>query len=79
MNHLRKIDMKASGENIRKRCEQAGLNPKELSRTFDIDISTVYYWFQGKSLPRFDIAYGLAQLCGCYLDDLIVLEETENV
>ena len=70
--------MKATGENIKSRCEQAKITPKDIAHTFNLDLSTVYYWYQGKALPRFDIAYNLAEMCGCKIDDLVVLEKEEN-
>ena len=70
--------MKLTGENIKSHCEKANLSPKELSRLFNIDISTIYYWFNGKTLPRFDIAYNIADLCNCTLDNLIVLQQEEE-
>ena len=71
--------MKQTGENIKEKCEKAGLSPKELSRTFDMDISTIYYWFQGKTMPRFDIAYALADMCSCKIDDFIIpIKEAEE-
>jgi len=75
---LKKIDMKATGENIKNICEKVELAPKDISRLFNIDLSTVYYWFQGKVLPRFDIAYNLADMCNCKIDDFIVPEEEEE-
>ena len=77
---MKKIDMKATGENIKRKCEQVGMSPKDLSRELNLDISTVYYWFQGKTLPRFDTAYSIAEICECDMDDLIILrEEDEDV
>ena len=78
------IDAKATGENIRKRCDDAGLTPEYLSRVLNLDLSTLYYWFQGKSLPRWEVAVVLADMLKCHLDDLIVTvveqdEEEENV
>ena len=78
---MKRIDMKATGENIKKWCENAGVTPKDLSRELNLDISTIYYWFQGKTLPRFDTAYTIAEICGCTMDDLIIVkkEDEENV
>ena len=70
--------MKATGENIKAKCEQNNLSPKDISRLFNLDLSTVYYWYQGKALPRFDIAYNLAEMCNCKIDDLVVLEKEDD-
>lgn len=76
---MKKIDMEQTGKNIKEKCEKAGLSPKELSHTLDIDISTIYYWFQGKTMPRFDIAYALAEMCNCKIDDFIIpVKEAEE-
>ena len=70
--------MKATGENIKQRCENQKLTPEELSRLFNLDISTPYYWFQGKSLPRWELAFNLAEVLSCTLEDLFVLESDEE-
>ena len=76
---MKTIDMIKTGENIKERCEKADLSPKDLSRALDLDISTIYYWYQGKTLPRFDIAYTLAEMCGCKIDDFIIpIKEETN-
>lgn len=75
---MKVIDMKATGENIKSICEKSNLTPKDISRLFNIDLSTVYYWYQGKVLPRFDIAYRLAEMCKCKIDDFIKPKEEED-
>lgn len=81
MKEPKKIDMAATGMNIKAIFDKNDLSPKDLSRMLDIDLSTIYYWFQGKTLPRFDVAYTIAELCGCKIDDLIIpkKEEEEHV
>jgi len=75
---LKIFDAKATGENIKTKCEQANITPKDISRVLNVDLSTPYYWFQGKSLPRMDVACRLADMCKCSLDDLFVLVEEED-
>jgi DNA-binding XRE family transcriptional regulator len=70
--------MKATGENIKKRCEAQKISPDELARFFNLDLSTPYYWFQGKSLPRWELAFNLADILSCRLEDLFVLESDEE-
>ena len=70
--------MKATGENIKKRCEAQKISPDELARLFNLDLSTPYYWFQGKSLPRWELAFNLADVLSCRLEDLFVLETDEE-
>ena len=74
----KKINMKATGENIKKRCEAQKISPDELARLFNLDLSTPYYWFQGKSLPRWELAFNLADVLSCRLEDLFVLETDEE-
>jgi len=74
----KKINMKATGENIKKRCEAQKISPDELARFFNLDLSTPYYWFQGKSLPRWELAFNLADILSCRLEDLFVLESDEE-
>ena len=59
---MTQIDMKATGENIRKLVDNSGTSPEDLSRTLNLDLSTLYYWFQGKSLPRWEVAVNLTDL-----------------
>ena len=72
------INMKATGENIRKKIDSVGVSPEELSKILDLDISTLYYWFQGKTLPKWESAVNIADMCHCRLDDLIVLEQEDE-
>lgn len=73
-----RIDMKATGENIKKKCEAQHISPEDLTRYFNLDLSTPYYWFQGKSLPRWELAFNIADLLKCNLEDLFVLEKDED-
>ena len=70
--------MKATGENIKQRCKDADVTPEDLTRYLNLDLSTPYYWFQGKSLPRWDLAFNVADLLKCSLEDLFVLEKDED-
>ena len=76
---MKVFDAKATGENIKQRCEQANITPKDLSRLLNLDASTPYYWFQGKSMPRMDVACALADMLKCSLDDLFIMTDDEEV
>ena len=72
------LNMKATGEQIRKKCDEKGISPEEISKLFNLDMSTPYYWFQGKSLPRWELAFNLARLLDCKLEDLFVLDTEDD-
>ena len=77
----RHIDTKATGEHIRNLCDAMKYSPEDISRMLNLDLSTIYYWFQGKTLPRWDIAVTLADILNCKIDDLIITvsdEETDE-
>ena len=77
------IDAKATGEQIRKLCEDAGYTPEDISRLLNLDTSTPYYWFQGKSFPRWETAFNLAELLSVKgakvgIEDLFVFERDDE-
>lgn len=73
-----KIDREATGKNIRKRCDDSHISPETLSRLLNLDLTTVYYWFKGKTFPKWETAFNLAALVGCNVADLFVLEKEED-
>lgn len=73
-----RVDMQATGENIKARCVKEGVTPEYISRYLNLDLSTPYYWFQGKVLPKIPIAFNLAEMLNCSLEDLFVVEDDEE-
>ena len=73
-----KIDMQATGKLIREKCDAAGMTPTELCRQLNLAVTTPYYWFEGKSLPRLETFLNLAERLGCELKDLYVLQTEDD-
>lgn len=75
------IDMKKTGQRIRKLCCQKGITVQDIQKHLFIGShQAIYAWFAGKSLPNVDNLYRLSRLLGVSMDDLVVgEEETESV
>jgi len=72
-----RVNYKATGELIMKKCEMAGLSVKDLSEKLKVQITSPYAWFNGKSLPQINMFVKLAFLLECTINDLLVIEEEE--
>lgn len=67
------IDMKRTGQRIKKACDSQGITVKQIQRELNIgSFQSVYSWFQGKTLPAMDNYYALCKLLGVSMDSLIV-------
>ena len=75
---MAKLNMKATGELLQIKCQNAGYKPKDLSILLNIDTSTPYYWFSGKVMPNWNIMVTLSRLLGEKIDDLLVVQEDED-
>ena len=69
------IDMVATGENITRLRENAGLTVKDLQNLFGFATpQAIYKWQHGTALPTIDNLVVLAALFGVHIDEIIVLE-----
>lgn len=75
---MKKLDMKSTGLAIKRKCLEFGYDQKELSRLFDVTLTTPYLWFNGDVLPRIEHLASLCDLCGCKMEDLLVFESGEE-
>lgn len=69
------IDMVATGENITRLRENAGLTVKDLQNLFGFATpQAIYKWQHGTALPTIDNLVVLAALFDVYIDEIIVLD-----
>lgn len=69
------IDMVATGENITRLRENAGLTVKDLQNLFGFATpQAIYKWQHGTALPTIDNLVVLAALLGVHIDEIIVLD-----
>ena len=67
------IDMKKTGQNIRRLMIIKGLNVKDLQRHLGLATpQSIYHWFDGRSLPTVDNLYALSDLFCVTVDSLII-------
>ena len=69
------IDMVATGENITRLREHAGLTVKDLQNLFGFATpQAIYKWQHGTAMPTIDNLVVLAALFGVHIDEIIVLD-----
>ena len=69
------IDMVATGENIMRLREHAGLTVKDLQNLFGFATpQAIYKWQHGTAMPTIDNLVVLATLFGVHIDEIIVLD-----
>lgn len=74
------IDMKATGELIRRKCEEANLSVKEMCDKLNVSATAPYIWINGKGTPKLETLINLGKVLGCRVDELLVcLDEDGNV
>ena len=79
MISLPAIDMAATGRNIAKMRQNAGLTVKDLQIFFGFATpQAIYKWQHGKAMPTIDNLVALAMIFGVTMDDIIVVD-TDSV
>ena len=69
------IDMVATGENITRLREKAGLTVKDLQNIFGFATpQAVYKWQHGTAIPTIDNLVVLAAVFGVTMDEIIVID-----
>ena len=68
------IDMAATGRNITKLRQDAGLSVKDLQMLFGFTTpQAIYKWQHGTAMPTIDNLVVLAVVFGVHMDDIIVI------
>ena len=69
------IDMAATGRNISKMRQNAGLTVKDLQIFFGFATpQAIYKWQHGTAMPTIDNLVALAMIFGVTMDDIIVVD-----
>lgn len=69
------IDMVATGDNIARLREEAGLTVKDLQNIFGFATpQAIYKWQHGTAMPTIDNLVVLAALFEVHIDEIIVLD-----
>lgn len=69
------IDMAATGKNITKLRQDAGLSVKDLQMLFGFTTpQAIYKWQHGTAMPTIDNLVVLAVVFGVHMDDIIVID-----
>ncbi len=75
MTMIPAIDMVATGENIARLREEAGLTVKELQKVFGFATpQAIYKWQHGTAMPSIDNFVVLSVLFDVHIDEIIVLD-----
>jgi len=75
MISLPAIDMAATGRNIAKMRQNAGLTVKDLQIFFGFATpQAIYKWQHGAAMPTIDNLVALAMIFGVTMDDIIVVD-----
>ena len=75
MFNMPTIDMVATGKNIARLRENAGLTVKDLADIFGFATpQAVYKWQHGAALPTIDNLVVLAAVFGVPMDDIVVID-----
>ena len=70
------IDMAATGKNIARMRQNAGLTVKDLQTIFDFSTpQAIYKWQRGTAMPTLDNLVFLAAVFGVTVDDILVCAE----
>lgn len=69
------INLKKTGENINKLRKDKNLSMSDLQNMIGLaTLNAVYNWTSGKRLPSIDNLVVLADIFGCHIDDIIVID-----
>ena len=75
MFNMPTIDMVATGQNIARLREAAGLTVKDLAEIFGFATpQAVYKWQHGTAMPTIDNLVVLAAVFGVAMDDIVVVD-----
>lgn len=73
------IDMPATGLNISRLREEAGLSVKELQAKMELaSPQAIYKWQHGETIPSVDNLIILADVLGVSMDEIIVWKRVQN-
>ena len=69
------IDVEATGQNIMRLREEAGLSVRELQIIFGFSTpQAIYKWQNGRAMPTIDNLVMLSAIFGVKMDDIVVVD-----
>lgn len=72
------VNVKATGENIKRLLIEAGMTVKDLQKIFGFATpQAIYKWIRGEALPTVGNLLILAKVFGVTVDDILVVNEVE--
>lgn len=72
------IDLEATGKNIKKLRENAGLSVQQLANIFEFETAqTIYQWQKGKHLPSLENLFLLSSLFNKDINDIVLLKNKQ--
>ncbi len=74
ISSLPKINIKATGRNIKRLREQRNISVKALSEMLYLTIIAVYSWQSGRSLPTVDNLVALSSIFDVGMNEILVVE-----
>lgn len=73
------VDLKKTGENIRKKRNEMGISVRELQVIFGFtNPQSIYSWQNGNSLPSIDNLIILAAVLGTTIDEIIAIDTDDS-
>ena len=71
--HYPEIDGKKSGEELKRRVQEAGLTVKDLQHYLHLSCpQPIYRWYRGIAMPSVDHLYAISVLLGLHIEELLV-------
>ena len=75
---FRVIDLKATGQNIRRLMKDKGITVRNLQQFYGFEApQAIYKWINGQTLPNLDNLYALAGLFRIPIDEILVAKGME--
>lgn len=79
-NVTKQIDFEATGKNIKKLRENAGLSVQKLANIFEFEnVQVIYQWQKGKHLPSLVNLFLLSCLFNKDINDIVLLKNKQQV
>ena len=80
MDHIPVIDLVATGINIVRLRDRAGLTVRDLQEIFGFSTpQAIYKWQRGMALPTVDNLVVLAAVFGVKIDDILIFQESGQI
>ncbi len=80
MERIPVIDMTATGINITRLRESAGLSVRDLQEIFGFSTpQAIYKWQRGTALPTVDNLAALAAVFGVRIDDILIFQDRGRI